>query len=106
MIEGLTITISGVELKTLCEQAALYHRERSENKRKESERCKHIAEEHKGEDRGWSAQSFMYKAKDLSEREDQLAKELDFYAAHLEPEERYRLGEKELNKIGIVKPDA
>jgi hypothetical protein len=103
MIEGLTITISGTELKTLCEEKAANEKEKSALWRTSEERLKKLFDKLADGDLKCTLIRQYYGAMCKADTCEQNFKDLDFYAAHLEPGEKYRLGEKELNRIGIIR---
>lgn len=99
MIEGLKVTVTGVDLIGLCRARADYHRERSEKYTQQIEAMKKDRIEGMNYTNGDPVKA-------LEERRathDSEYGELVFIADHIDKSESYLLGREDLVKLGITK---
>lgn len=99
MIEGLKVTIAAAELKELCEQAAVHHRNRSKAYEQQMDRMANDSIERSDH----SSVDPFRQIKEKRDSHDGLSAELEFIAAHLNPKETYLLDRHDLAKLGIAK---
>lgn len=99
MIEGIVVTLSGTELKKLCQDRAAHHHKRA----------KVYAEQIKGMKRN-NIEAAQVTGGDpvanLASRMDRHtddAAEMEFVAGHLDLKEKYRLERDDLSRLGICK---
>jgi len=98
MIEGLKVTIEGVELRQLCMQRAQHHRERAQVY------AEQIASMEAAEIQGanYTNGDPIRALKTKHGEHINEANELEFYGAHIDFREKYLLDHSALNKLGIV----
>jgi hypothetical protein len=100
MIEGLKVTVPGMELAELCEKRARYHRDRAVVYRNQVQ----VMQENKIEGmHNTSAGDPAAQLRDKAKTHDGDADEMDFIADHVVLAETYLLGREDLVKLGITK---
>jgi hypothetical protein len=102
MIEGLKVTVSGKELKTLCLARAAYHKGRVRFYEDKATSLKGIDSDNSV---GFSNSSSGDPIKQMEAsalKHKQQAEELAFTAEHLVAKENYLLARADLNIIGVV----
>ena len=102
MIEGLQATISGTELKHLCESRAAYRQSRAELYQSQAEAIKEDASDTLHEPGSNSSSPRKGLIQKATEHSDEAA-ELRFIAAHLKANEDYQLGKSDLHRLGICR---
>lgn len=99
MIEGLIVTLSGPELKKLCQDRVAHH----------LKRAKVYAEQIKGMKRNNIEAAAMTGGNPIANLESRMndhteeAAEMNFISAHLDMKESYRLERSDLARLGVCK---
>lgn len=99
MIEGLRVTVSGVELRNLCKDRVIHHLERAEKYQQQIVSMKESAIEGMNYTNGDPVRALT----DKCASHEAEAAELAFIADHLMMTETYLLGKEDLVKLGITK---
>lgn len=97
MIQGLKVTVAGVEVHDLVEKRVAFHRERSEFYAGKVKLLEGVE---------LNAGSSVDAVRDLEGKRDQHsrdAQELAFYADHLDRQETFLLDRSDLQRLGVVK---
>ena len=98
MIEGLKVTVSGVELRKLCNAEVNRQLSRVETYRQQLANFEHA----KVEAAQFTGGDPIRALKDKLHDHENSAKEMEFVAEHLVPTETYLLDWAALHKLGIV----
>lgn len=99
MIQGLKVTVSGIELKELCEKRAAHHTERASVYTAQAESMEKNQIEGMNYSGGDPKRALLEKK--MGHEAD--ASELTFIAKHIRLDEEYLLDNTDLHKLGICK---
>jgi hypothetical protein len=100
VIEGLKVTVDGVELVELCDKRAAHHRERAAVYNNQVQ----VMQENKIEAmHNTSAGDPTAQLRDKAKTHEAEAEEMTFIADHIEKDKCYLLGREDLVKLGITK---
>lgn len=102
MIEGLKITVSGTELRTLCLTQAGKLKAKAERALEQAD-VYETAEVQTGVQQSTSNRDPVEDLRAAAVTHNSNAQELVFIADHLEPLETYLLGREDLYRLGIIK---
>lgn len=99
MIEGLKVTVGGIELRDLCLKQAGFHEQRRDKYEASVKSLGDVAPEGVNYSNGDPKKALS----DKVTLHDNSARELRFIADHLEPNESYLLDSMALVKLGIAR---
>lgn len=97
-INGLMVTLSGLLVKQMCIERATERRHRA-NLYEQQKKTLSEADI----DMGTSSNDVKYRAIENSKQCIKEAQEMEFYAAHLDVNEKYILSSFDLTKLGMIK---
>ncbi len=100
MIEGIVVTLTGNELKKLCNEHAAHHRKRA---KVYAGQIKNMEENQIEAAHNMTAGDPLANLKSRLDSHSDDAAEMKFIAAHLDLKEKYRLQREDLGRLGICK---
>jgi hypothetical protein len=100
MIEGLKVTVSGAELKSLCEVRAGFHEERVKFYNEQRDALPEMDEDVPEFANVSKAPQQMMSDRIKAHKGE--AEEMWFFSKHLVQEEQYLLGREDLARLGVV----
>jgi hypothetical protein len=100
MIEGIVVTLTGNELKKLCNERAAHHSKRA---KVYTDQIKSMEENQIEAAHNMTAGDPLANLKSRLDSHSDDAAEMEFIAAHLDLKEKYRLQREDLGRLGICK---
>lgn len=102
MIEGLKVTVNGVELIGLCKARATWHRVKAGRYREQAKSYADLVENDQAFSNKTSRGDLASQANESAGKHESQGQEMDFLAGHINPDESYLLENADLFKLGIV----